>query len=157
MTPCIDLLKKSKIEHKVHHYTHDNSCDSYGNEAAEKLGISTQRVFKTLVVAIDTKELVVAVVPVSSKLSMKAVAKIFGAKKAAMADAHDVQKTTGYILGGVSPIGQKKRLKTVIDSTACDFLSIFVSAGKRGLEVELRADDLKTLTNAKFEDIKSET
>ncbi|MDD3443707.1 MAG: Cys-tRNA(Pro) deacylase [Sulfurimonas denitrificans] len=156
MTPCIDLLKKSKIEYNVHHYTHDSSCDSYGDEAAEKLGISTQRVFKTLVVAIDTKELVVAVLPVSSKLSMKAVAKTFGAKKAAMADAHDVQKTTGYVLGGVSPIGQKKRLKTVIDSTARDYLSIFVSAGKRGLEVELRADDLKTLTNAKFEDIKSE-
>lgn len=156
MTPCIDLLKKSKIEHKVHHYAHDSSCDSYGNEAAEKLGISAQRVFKTLVVAIDAKELVVAVVPVSSKLSMKAIAKIFSAKKAAMADAHDVQKTTGYILGGVSPIGQKKRLKTLIDLSACDFLSIFVSAGKRGLEVELRADDLKTLTNAKFEDIKSE-
>jgi len=109
-----------------------------------------------LVVATDTKELVVAVIPVSSKLSMKAVAKTFCAKKTAMADAHEVQKTTGYILGGVSPIGQKKKLKTVIDSSACDFLTVFVSAGKRGLEVELRADDLKTLTNAKFEDIKSE-
>lgn len=153
MTPCIQLLKKTKTDYTLHQYEHDSSCNSYGEEAAQKLGVMQERVFKTLVVLSDKNEFVVGIVPVSSKLSMKSIAKAVGAKKVAMADAHDVEKITGYVLGGVSPLGQKKRLKTVIDESAKEFETIFVSAGKRGLDVELCAKDLKSLLNAKFEKI----
>lgn len=153
MTPCIKELKKSKIEYILHEYAHDDLCQSYGEEAAQKLSIAPERVFKTLVVMTDAKEFAVGIIPVSSMLSMKLMAKTLGAKKAMMADAKDVEKITGYVLGGVSPIGQKKRLKTIIDISAKNFLTIFVSAGKRGLEVELSAEDLKSLINAKLEAI----
>ena len=104
---------------------------------------------------IDAKQMAVAVIPVSSMLSMKQIAKAAGGKKAEMANAADVERTSGYILGGVSPIGQKKRLKTFIDSSAQKFSTIFVSAGRRGLEIELSADDLKTLCSAEFYDLSS--
>jgi Cys-tRNA(Pro)/Cys-tRNA(Cys) deacylase len=155
MTPCIKLLKKHKITHNIHQYEHDSSVASYGDEAALKLGVQKERVFKTLVVTTEKKELAVGVVPVSSKLSLKAMAKALGAKKVSMADAKDVQASTGYILGGVSPLGQKKRLKTIIDVTAQEYPTIFVSAGKRGLEVELSANDMQKLLSAKFELISS--
>lgn len=153
MTPCTKLLKKTKTTYTLHQYEHNSSCNSYGEEAAQKLGITYEKIFKTLVVVSDKNEFIVGIVPVSTKLSMKSVAKAVGAKKVAMADAHDVEKTTGYILGGVSPLGQKKQLKTLIDTSAKEFESIFVSAGKRGLEVELSAKDLQSLLNAKFENI----
>jgi len=116
MTPCIKLLKKTKTTYKIHQYEHDSSCSSYGEEASLKLGVVPQRVFKTLVVQSDTKDFFVGIVPVTSQLSLKAVAKVMSAKKVAMADAHDVEKITGYVLGGVSPLGQKKRLKTILES-----------------------------------------
>ncbi|MBU0632545.1 Cys-tRNA(Pro) deacylase [bacterium] len=153
MTPCIQLLKKTKTVYKLHQYEHDASCNSYGEEAAQKLGVVQDRVFKTLVVVSDKNEFIVGIVAVSSKLNMKSMAKAVGAKKAAMADTHDVEKITGYILGGVSPLGQKKRLKTIIDESAKEFETIFVSAGKRGLDVELSAKDLQELLQAKFENI----
>jgi len=153
MTPAIDLARKSKITHKVHEYTHDASSESYGLEAAEKLGIPQERVFKTLVVNIDSKMLAVGVVPVSAMLSMKLIAKAVGGKKAVMADKSDVERSTGYVLGGVSPLGQKKRLKTVIDSSAHNFDTIFVSAGRRGLEIELAAEDLGMLLDGVFANI----
>jgi len=154
MTPAINAAKKKKIAYKVHQYTHDPSHDSYGKEAAEKLGIAEERVYKTLVVQLDKGSLTVAVIPVSSMLSMKQIAKAAGAKKAAMADKEQVERSTGYILGGVSPLGQKKRLVTVIDSSANDFPTIFVSAGRRGLDIELNPADLAALTSASFAEIR---
>ena len=153
MTPCIRLLKKTKTAYALHQYEHDSTCNSYGEEAAQKLGVIQERVFKTLVALSDKNEFVVGIVPVSAKLSMKSLAKAVGAKKVAMADAHDVEKITGYVLGGVSPLGQKKRLRTVIDESSKNYETIFVSAGKRGLEVELSAKDLQSLLDAKFENI----
>ena len=153
MTPAINAAKKKNIAYKIHQYTHDPAHDSYGKEAAEKLGIEEERVYKTLVVQLDNGNLTVAVIPVSSMLSMKHIAKAAGAKKAAMADKELVEKTTGYVVGGVSPLGQKKRLSTVIDSSAENFPTVFVSAGRRGLEIELDPADLAALTSAAFAEI----
>jgi Cys-tRNA(Pro)/Cys-tRNA(Cys) deacylase len=115
--------------------------------------VPADRVFKTLVVSLDNKELAVGVVPVSSMLSMKRIAKAVGAKKAAMAAQADVERATGYVLGGVSPLGQKKRLKTIIDASAKNYSTIYVSAGRRGLEIELSPEDLGKLVNGIFADI----
>lgn len=155
MTPAINIAKKANIEFTVHEYVHDATADSYGLEAAHKLGIPEDKVFKTLVVTAGGKDLFVGVVPVSTQLNLKLMANVVGVKKVSMADARKVESTTGYVLGGVSPIGQKKRLKTVIDSSAKNFETINVSAGKRGLEIELSADDLQKLTNAEYADISS--
>ncbi len=154
MTPAINVAKKRKIPYTLHQYTHDPAYDSYGKEAAEKLGIAEERAFKTLVVQLDQQSLAVAVVPVSSMLSMKLIARAAGCKKATMAEKGLVERTTGYVLGGVSPLGQKKRLVTVIDSSAKAFPTIFVSAGRRGLEIELQPADLATLTTATFAEIR---
>lgn len=154
MTPAINAAKKKKIPYKVHQYSHDPAHESYGREAAEKLGVAAERVYKTLVVQLDDGKLAVAVIPVSSMLGMKHIAKAAGAKKAAMADRDVVERTTGYVLGGVSPLGQKKRLLTVIDSSAKDFPTIFVSAGRRGLDIELKPADLAALTAATFAEIR---
>lgn len=153
MTPAILTAKQAKINFRIHEYEHDPLAESYGEEASEKLGLDANRVFKTLVVSQDAKNLVVAVLPVSHQLDLKLLAKAIGAKKVAMADKKVVEKTTGYVLGGVSPIGQKRNLTTVIDKSAQDFETIFVSAGRRGLEIELSPNDLYSLTNAKFESI----
>ena len=150
MTPGINIAKKAGIAHTVHEYAHDSSSASYGLEAAEKLGVPEDRVFKTLVVTLNNDALAVAVLPVSSMLSMKLMAKAAGAKKAVMADQADVERATGYVLGGVSPLGQKKRLKTIIDSSARAFSTIYVSAGRRGLEIELNASDLARLVGGRF-------
>ena len=153
MTPAIDLLKKAKAEHKVHAYTHDPKAPSYGLEAAEKLNLDPARVFKTLLAATEKGELLVAVVPVAGSLDLKSLAHAAGAKKAEMADPNQAQRATGYLVGGISPLGQKKRLRTFIDSTARNFDTIHVSAGRRGLEVELSADTLANHTQGQFADI----
>ncbi|MEW8316904.1 MAG: Cys-tRNA(Pro) deacylase [Candidatus Thiodiazotropha sp.] len=150
MTPAINAAKKAGIEFRTHSYEHDSKHPSYGMEAAEKLGIPPQRVFKTLVVSLDGRELAVAVVPVSTQLDLKAFARAAKAKKAAMADAGQVERTTGYVVGGVSPLGQKKRLLTLIDRSAAELPTLFVSAGRRGLEIELVAEDLARLLDARF-------
>ena len=155
MTPAIDLVRKQGIAHSLHEYPHDPKSESYGTEAAEKLGLDPDQVFKTLVAETDTGELVVAIVPVSGSLNLKQLAKAARAKKAAMADKQKVQRTTGYVLGGVSPLGQKKALRTVIDESAQAFDSIHVSAGRRGLEIELAPADLADLTRASFAPIKA--
>lgn len=147
MTPAINLAKKLKVEHQIHEYQHDSKADSYGLEASEKLGVSPDRVFKTLVVNTG-EQLVVAVLPVNQKLDLKRVAKAVKAKKAVMAEPKLVERTTGYVLGGVSPLGQKKRLTTLIHQSAREFESIYVSAGRRGLEIELSAQDLKQALKA---------
>ena len=111
------------------------------------------RVFKTLVVVLDGREMVVGIIPVSSMLSMKAIARAAGGKKAGMAAPKDVERATGYVLGGVSPLGQKKRLRTLIDNSASHFPTIYISGGRRGLDIELAAQDLATLLDADFADI----
>ncbi|MFI8610632.1 Cys-tRNA(Pro) deacylase [Pseudomonas sp. NPDC077649] len=150
MTPAIDLLKKAKAEHRVHSYAHDPKAPSYGLEAAEKLDLPPARVFKTLLAASDKGELLVAVVPVAGSLDLKALAQAACVKKADMADPAAAQRATGYLLGGISPLGQKKRLRTFIDSSAREHGSIFVSAGRRGLEVELAAEVLAQHTQGSF-------
>ncbi len=149
VTPCINTLKKRNISYTIYKYKHDPKRKSYGLEAVEMLGLDENRVFKTLVIDADG-QLVVAIVPVSSKLNFKIFAKAIGAKKVDMAEVSKVENSTGYILGGVSPIGQKKRFKTFIDSSAKRFETIYVSAGRRGLEVELKPDDLAEAVNGVF-------
>lgn len=146
MTPAINLAKKHKIKHNIHQYEHDENATSYGLEAAQKMDTDPTRIFKTLVVSLDDTSLAVAIIPVQDKLSLKAIAKAIGAKKAVMADREAVQRSTGYVLGGVSPLGQKKRLKTVLDESSVACSTIYVSAGKRGLEIELNPEDLLKLT-----------
>jgi Cys-tRNA(Pro)/Cys-tRNA(Cys) deacylase len=153
MTPAIKLAQKQKIKHSVHEYEHDANCDSYGKEAAEKLGLDENRVFKTLVVSVGDNQLAVAVLPVPNMLSMKRMAKALGVKKAVMAEKDEVLRSTGYVLGGVSPLGQKKRLKTIIDASAKNYSTIYVSAGRRGLDLELNPEDLRQLLNGEFAEI----
>ena len=152
MTPAINLAKKRKIPHTVHQYQHDPSCKSYGLEAAEVLGQDPTTVFKTLLFCIngEPKNLAVAIIPVAEKLNLKAAAKAMKAKKADMADPDIAQKTTGYVVGGISPLGQKKALPTFIDITAKHQATVCVSAGKRGLEIELAPKDLAALTRGDF-------
>jgi Cys-tRNA(Pro)/Cys-tRNA(Cys) deacylase len=153
VTPGISVAKMAKIAHKVHQYAHDPLSESFGEEAAEKLGVPAARVFKTLVISLDNKQLAVGIIPVSSKLSMKNIAKAAGVKRATLAAQSDVERSTGYVLGGVSPLGQKQKLKTIIDASAKKYPSVYVSAGRRGLEIELSPDDLARLINASFAQI----
>lgn len=150
MTPAIKLLQKQKVNFAILQYKHDKASESYGLEAAEKLQLNPASVFKTLVAVIDDNELVVAIIPVNKRLSFKAVATACQAKKAAMAEPQKVMRTTGYVLGGVSPLGQKKRLRTVIDESASNLTTIHVSAGKRGVEIALSPQDLASLCGARF-------
>lgn len=153
MTPAINLAKKLKLNFTIHEYEHDPTSQSYGLEAAEKMGVNPVHVFKTLVVQDDNGTLVVAILPVEKLLNLKKIAKAIGSKKAVMADPKLVERSTGYVLGGVSPLGQKKRLVTVIDSSAKDLTTMFVSGGRRGLEIELPPNDLAKTLNAEFMDI----
>lgn len=155
MTPAINLLKKQRIVYIVHSYTHDPRAASYGLEAAEKLGLAPQRVFKTLLANTETAELLVAVLPVHAQLNLKALAACAGVKKAEMADPQRAQRSTGYLLGGISALAQKKALRTFLDSSAKEFDSIYISAGRRGLEVELAAADLLRLTQGQYAEIAS--
>lgn len=148
--PALDLLKKHRAEHRVHSYEHDPKSASYGLEAAEKLGLDPQQVFKTLLASSEKGELLVAVVPVVGTLDLKALAHAAGVKKCEMADPAAAQRATGYLVGGISPLGQKKRLRTFIDESAQNFATIHVSAGRRGLEVELAAAVLAEHTQGKF-------
>ncbi|MEE1793235.1 Cys-tRNA(Pro) deacylase [Streptomyces sp. BE308] len=151
-TPATVALTAAGAVFTVHAYDHDPASPSYGEEAAEALGVSPDRVFKTLVADVDG-ELTVAVVPVAGSLDLKALASAVGGKRAAMADPASAERTTGYVRGGISPLGQRKRLRTVLDASARSHPTVCVSAGRRGLEVELSATDLATLTNATFADI----
>ncbi|HWU11941.1 MAG TPA: Cys-tRNA(Pro) deacylase [Streptomyces sp.] len=146
-TPATVALTTAGTVFTVHSYDHDPASPSYGEEAAEALGVSADRVFKTLVADVDG-ELVVAVVPVAGSLDLKALASAVGGKRAAMADPAAAERTTGYVRGGISPLGQRKRLRTVLDASAGAHPTICVSAGRRGLEVELAASDLAALTDA---------
>ncbi len=147
------VVADAGVTHRVHEYAHDPSAESYGSEAAQALGVEPARVHKTLVVTVERNgrwELAVGVVPVDAQLDLKALATALGAKRADMAKATDVERSTGYVLGGISPLGQRKALATVIDEDAILHDTIFVSAGRRGLEIELAADVLRALTNALY-------
>ncbi|OIJ91488.1 aminoacyl-tRNA deacylase [Streptomyces sp. MUSC 14] len=146
-TPATVALTSAGVDFTVHAYDHDPAHPSYGEEAAEAMGVSPDRVFKTLVADVDGA-LTVAVVPVSGSLDLKALAAAVGGKRAAMADPALAERTTGYVRGGISPLGQRKRLRTVLDDSAEAHPTICVSAGRRGLEVELAPGDLAKLTDA---------
>ncbi|MFC9877179.1 Cys-tRNA(Pro) deacylase [Nocardia salmonicida] len=143
-TPAIKAL--GGIAHRVHSYSHDPRAESYGDEAVdalgEELGVHAAQIFKTLVIELSSGALAVAVVPVPARLSLKAAAAALGASKASMADKTKAERTTGYVLGGVSPLGQRKKLPTVVDASALDWDRVLCSAGKRGLEIELAPADL---------------
>lgn len=149
-TPAIAALTRATVNHTLHAYEHDAAASSFGDEAVAALGLDAARVFKTLVAEVDGTRLAVGVVPVTGHLNLKALAAAVGGKKAAMAAVADAERSSGYVHGGISPLGQRKALPTVIDASAQDFATIFVSAGKRGLQVELAPADLARLTRAAF-------
>jgi Cys-tRNA(Pro)/Cys-tRNA(Cys) deacylase len=147
-TPALVALDGAGVAHTVHRYEHDPASGlGYGLEAAAALGIEPARVFKTLVVSVDGT-LTVAVVPVDGQLDLKALAHAVGGKKAAMAEHAAAERATGYVVGGTSPLGQRQALRTVVDATAAGHTTVFVSGGRRGLDVELAPVDLVRLTGA---------
>lgn len=150
MTPAINAAKQAGIAHGIHEYTHDPKAESYGLEAAEKLGVAAERVFKTLVAELDDGRLAVGIVPVARSLNLKSLAAALGARRAELAEMSKAERTTGYVAGGISPLGQKKLLPTVLDESAIVLETIYVSAGRRGLEIELAPDDLLRLTQGKL-------
>ncbi len=153
MTPAVVAAQQAGLSISLHEYDHDPAAESYGEEAAEKLGVDVDAVFKTLVVQTVSQKLVVAVIPVMHSLNLKRVASAAGEKKAEMADKALVQRTTGYVLGGVSPLGQRKALTTVIDSLAKQHAQIYVSGGRRGLDIAISPADLASATKASFADL----
>jgi Cys-tRNA(Pro)/Cys-tRNA(Cys) deacylase len=146
-TAAIRLLAERGVEHIVRSYEHDPAAPSYGLEAAEALGVDPGRVLKTLLADADGR-LVVGVVPVSTQLDLKALASAVGAKRAVMADPRRAEVVTGYVVGGISPVAQKRRLPTVLDRSAEQWPTVLVSAGRRGLEIELSPGDLVAVTDA---------
>lgn len=151
-TPATDVLVKAGVRHTLHPYEHDPRSTNYGDEAAAALGVDRRRIFKTLIVTVDSR-LVCGVVPVADKLNLKSVAAAAGGKKAEMADPARAQRATGYVVGGISPLGHKTRIPVVIDLSVAEFDTVFVSAGKRGMQVELSPDDLVSLTEATVAEI----
>ncbi|QBJ95310.1 Cys-tRNA(Pro) deacylase [Rhodococcus sp. ABRD24] len=151
-TPATMLLAREKVAHRIHSYDHDARAASFGDEAVDSLaghlGVEPAQIFKTLVIKTDSGKLAVAVLPVPSKLSLKSAAAAVGASKAVMAEQTDAERSTGYVLGGISPLGQRKRLPTVIDASALHWDRILCSAGRRGLEIEVAPQDLVRLSGA---------
>jgi Cys-tRNA(Pro)/Cys-tRNA(Cys) deacylase len=146
-TPALAQVQRARVEHRVHRYVHDPRASSYGLEAAEALGVEADRIFKTLLADVDG-ELCVGVVPVTMQLDLKALASVLGGKRAAMAEPARAERATGYVLGGISPLGQRRRHRTAIDETVELWDTVHVSGGRRGLEVELAPADLVRLTAA---------
>lgn len=146
-TPATALLVRRKVPHSTHPYDVSPDSPNYGAEVAAALGVPPERVFKTLVTEVDGA-LTVAIVPVTGELDLKALAAAVGGKRAALADRALAERTTGYVRGGISPLGQRKRLPTVLDASAQAFETVYVSAGRRGLQVQLAPDDLVELTAA---------
>ena len=159
VTPAVDAAERARIRYTTHSYTHDPAIDAYAMEAAGALGIDAARVFKTLVVTInkDLRRLMVAVVPAAARLNLKALASAAEAKHAELADPRDAERATGYVIGGISPLGQRKRLPLFLDETALVYETVFVSGGRRGLEIELSPHDLLKLTGGKTVALARET
>lgn len=153
-TPATKLLTSAGVRFVEHEYEHDPKATSFGLEAAEKLGVDPSQVFKTLIANVD-KTFAVAIVPVSKQVSLKSLSRALGAKRASMADPVQAARLTGYVVGGISPLGQKQLLATVIDASASDFETILVSGGRRGFDIELSPNDLANLLSAVFADIAS--
>jgi len=147
-TPATVALTRAGVAFTLHPYAHDDATTAFGDEAAAALGVDPGRIFKTLLADVGG-ELVVAVVPVARQLDLKALAAVLGAKRATMADPAAATRSTGYVLGGISPLGQRTRLRTVVDDSAAAFPTVYVSAGKRGLQVELDPADLVAVTGAR--------
>lgn len=152
MTPAVVVADRAGLDYRLHRYRHDPARRSYALEAAEALGLDPARVFKTLLATLDgdAARLVVAVVPAAGRLDLKAVAVAAGGKRAAMAAAADAERVTGYVVGGISPLGQRKALPTLVDDSALRHPTVYVSAGRRGLEIELSPGDLVALTGARL-------
>jgi Cys-tRNA(Pro)/Cys-tRNA(Cys) deacylase len=146
-TPATVALTRAGVPFTEHTYDHDPAAASYGLEAAEALGLEPATVFKTLLAVVDG-DLVVGIVPVTGQLDLKALAATVGGKKASMADPTVAERVTGYVVGGISPLGQKRRLRTVLDISADDHEVVYVSGGRRGLDLGLAPDDLARLTGA---------
>jgi Cys-tRNA(Pro)/Cys-tRNA(Cys) deacylase len=146
-TPAIAAAERAGVPFTVHEYAHDAAAESYGLEAVEKMGVDAARVFKTLVVSVDG-ELAIACVPAAAQLDLKAVG-----KRTELADMRRAEAATGYVTGGISPLGQRRRLPTHLDASALDQPTVFVSAGRRGLEIELDPNDLARLTEARVHPI----
>jgi Cys-tRNA(Pro)/Cys-tRNA(Cys) deacylase len=153
VTPAVLVAQRAGIDFTLHEYAHDASAASYGLEAAERLGVPAEQVFKTLVAKLDGARLAVAVVPVNRTLDLKALAAALGGKRAAMADVGEAERATGYVAGGISPLGQRKRLPTALDRSALDLETIYVSAGRRGLEIALAPADLLRLCGGTAADV----
>lgn len=148
MTPAIDALRRAGVTHEVVEYAHDPRSDSYGLEAAEALGVPPATVFKTLVAATEAGRLVVGCVPVDRQLDLKSLAAAAGAKRCAMAEVAAAERATGFVAGGISPLGQKRRLPIVVDASILALAKVHVSAGRRGLEIRLAPADLLRATGA---------
>ena len=146
-TPATVALTRAGVAFTLHEYAHDPRTTSYGSEAAEALGLDPDKVFKTLLTELDGN-LVVAVVPVAGWLDLKALARALGGRKAVMAEPKNAERATGYVVGGISPVGQKRPLPTVVDETAMSYDVVYVSAGRRGLDLALTPTDLVAITNA---------
>ena len=151
-TPATVALTRAGVAFTLHEYAHDPRATSYGSEAAEALGLDPDRVFKTLRAEVDGTH-VVAVVPVGGWLDLKALARAFGGRKAAMADPKDAERSTGYVVGGIAPVGQKRRLPTVVDESAVAYDVVYVSAGRRGLDLGIAPADLVAVTGAVTADV----
>jgi Cys-tRNA(Pro)/Cys-tRNA(Cys) deacylase len=145
-TPATVALTAAGIAYTLHEYAHDPRASSYGLEAAEALGLPPERVFKTLLATVDGA-LTVGIVPVTGQLDLKALARAVGGSKAAMAEVAAAERATGYVAGGISPVGQKRAHPTVLDASASGFETIYVSAGRRGLDLEIAPDDLVRMTS----------
>jgi Cys-tRNA(Pro)/Cys-tRNA(Cys) deacylase len=153
LTPAIALITRLGVKHTLHEYTHNPDASSYGLEAAVCLKVDSARVFKTLILKLDSNRLVVAVVPASTQVNLKAIASAFGVKKAEMAESAAAERSSGYVVGGISPLGQRKQLKTVIDQSILDYKTVLVSGGRRGLMLEVAPSDLIELCQATTADI----
>lgn len=141
------MLTKAKIPFTLHPYDHDPRSQAYGEEAAEALGVEPNRIFKTLIASVEGR-LACAVVPVATRLDLKAFAAVLGGKRAELADPAAAARATGYVVGGISPLGHRSRLKVVVDASAARFETVYVSAGKRGLQVQLAPADLVRAADA---------
>jgi Cys-tRNA(Pro)/Cys-tRNA(Cys) deacylase len=148
-TPAIAAAKGAGIPFSVHEYAHDPAAEAYGPEAAAKLGLDPARVLKTLVASVDGS-LVMALIPVDRSLDLKALAAAVGGKRASMAEPKAAERATGYVAGGISPLGQRRRLPAVVDRSAVEQDTVFVSAGRRGLEIQLEPADLVRLLDARI-------